>query len=72
MKDLTGKQLGVYQIVSKLGTGGMATVFKAYQPKMDRYVALKVLPRHLSENPKFIARFSRQLSTGYLSVVLGK
>jgi serine/threonine protein kinase len=58
MEDLSGKQLGPYQIVSRLGIGGMATVFKAYQPRMDRNVALKVLPRHFSKNPEFIHRFS--------------
>ncbi len=60
MEDLTGKQLGPYQIISQLGVGGMATVFKAYQPKMDRYIALKILPRHLSKNPEFISRFSQE------------
>jgi formylglycine-generating enzyme required for sulfatase activity/serine/threonine protein kinase len=60
MEDLTGKQLGPYQIVSRLGAGGMATVFKAYQPKMDRYVALKVLQRHFSNNPQFVNRFSQE------------
>jgi len=60
MEDLTGKQLGPYQIVSPLGEGGMAAVFKAYHPIMDRYVALKVLPRHFSKNPEFIHRFSQE------------
>ena len=60
MEDLIGKQLGPYQVVAQLGMGGMATVFKAYQPKMDRYVALKVLPRHFSRNPEFVSRFSRE------------
>ena len=60
MEDLTGKQLGPYQIVAQLGVGGMATVFKAYQPKMDRYVALKILPRFFSKNPEFVSRFSQE------------
>jgi serine/threonine protein kinase len=60
MEDLIGKQLGSYQIVARLGVGGMATVFKAYQPKMDRYVALKVLQRHFSNNPQFVSRFSQE------------
>jgi formylglycine-generating enzyme required for sulfatase activity len=60
MEDLIGKQLGPYQIISQLGIGGMATVFKAYQPKMDRYIALKVIPRHFSKNPEFISRFSQE------------
>ncbi|MCB9421694.1 MAG: tetratricopeptide repeat protein [Ardenticatenaceae bacterium] len=60
MEDLTGKQLGPYQIVAPLGEGGMAAVFKAYQPSMDRYVALKVLPRHFANDPEFIGRFSQE------------
>lgn len=60
MDALTGRQLGPYQIIARLGEGGMATVFKAYQPKMDRYLALKVLNRHFSENPEFLSRFSQE------------
>jgi serine/threonine protein kinase len=60
MEDLTGKQLGHYQIVAPLGEGGMAAVYKAYQPTMDRYVALKVLPRHFASDPQFIARFQQE------------
>ncbi len=60
MEDLTGKQLGPYQIVSPLGEGGMAAVYKAYQPSMDRYVALKVLPRHFASDPEFVGRFSQE------------
>ncbi len=60
MEDLTGKQLGPYQIVAPLGEGGMAAVFRAYQPGMERYVALKVLPRQLAEDPEFSARFQRE------------
>ena len=60
MEDLTGKQLGSYQIVAPLGEGGMAAVYKAYQPAMDRYVALKVLPRHFASDPQFISRFQQE------------
>ncbi|MCF8051858.1 MAG: protein kinase [Desulfobacterales bacterium] len=60
MKILPGKQFGPYQIVDQIGEGGMATVFKAYQPKMDRYVAIKILPRHLSKNSEFVERFSQE------------
>src|SRR3990170_2316164 len=38
----------------------MAAVYKAYQPAMDRYVALKVLPRHFSDDPQFTARFQQE------------
>jgi serine/threonine protein kinase len=61
MEDLTGKQLGSYRVVAQLGKGGMATVFKAYQPSMDRNVAVKVLPRHLAEeDPQFNLRFQQE------------
>jgi predicted Ser/Thr protein kinase len=60
MEDLTGRQLGSYQVVAPLGEGGMAAVYKAYQPAMDRYVALKVLPRHFASDPQFIGRFQQE------------
>ena len=60
MEDLTGKQLGVYRVVAPLGEGGMAAVFKAYQAGMDRYVALKILPRYFASDPQFVARFEQE------------
>ena len=60
MEDLTGKQFGHYQIVAPLGEGGMAAVYKAYQPSMERYVAVKVLPRHMSTSEEFVNRFKRE------------
>lgn len=60
MEDLTGKQLGQYRIVEPLGEGGMAAVYKAYQPVMDRYVALKILPRQFASDPEFVGRFEQE------------
>ena len=60
MEDLTGKQLGAYQVVAPLGEGGMAAVYKAYQPSMDRTVALKILPRQFANSPEFLARFRQE------------
>jgi serine/threonine protein kinase len=60
MENLTGKQLGQYQIVAPLGQGGMAAVYKAFQPAMDRYVALKILPRHFASDPQFVGRFEQE------------
>ena len=60
MEDLTGKQFGHYQIVAPLGEGGMAAVYKAYQPSMERHVAVKVLPRHMSTSAEFVSRFKRE------------
>src|SRR3972149_6154148 len=60
MENLTGKQIGPYQVVAPLGEGGMAAVYKAYQPATDRYVALKILPRHFASDPQFIGRFRQE------------
>jgi hypothetical protein len=60
MDDLTGRTLGQYQIVQRLGEGGMATVYKALQPSLNRYVAIKVLPPDLARQPDFAARFTRE------------
>src|SRR5574341_541919 len=60
MSDLIGKTLGPYRILAQIGVGGMATVYKAYQPSMDRYVAVKVLPHYLSQDQEFVKRFQRE------------
>lgn len=60
MEDITGKQLGLYQVIAPVGEGGMAAVYKAYQPSMDRYVALKILPRHFAADPQFKERFQQE------------
>lgn len=55
-----GQMLGAYRIISQVGQGGMATVYKAYQASMDRNVAIKVLPRRLAESREFAARFQQE------------
>ncbi len=60
MFNLTGKTLGKYRLIEKLGQGGMAQVYKAYQPDLDRYVAIKVLHPHLTGDEDFAARFRRE------------
>ncbi len=60
MKKLIGTNLGQYEIVEKIGQGGMAYVFKAYQASLDRYVALKILSPILAEQPGFTERFQRE------------
>ena len=58
--DLTGKRLGNYRVLAALGQGGMAKVYKGYQPLLDRYVAIKVLAPHFATDEEFRARFQRE------------
>ncbi len=58
--DLTGRTLGRYQLVERLGQGGMATVYKAVQPTIERLVAVKVLHSHLAASDDFVVRFKRE------------
>ncbi|MCC7293467.1 MAG: serine/threonine protein kinase [Phycisphaerales bacterium] len=54
------QQIPGYQVLGKLGQGAMATVFKAKQLSLDRIVAIKVLPKRLSENREFVDRFYKE------------
>jgi hypothetical protein len=60
MPDLVGHSLGQYRLVEQIGLGGMASVYKAYQPALDRYVAIKVLPPYYAHEPGFAERFIRE------------
>lgn len=51
MVNLIGQTLGQYRIIEQIGQGGMATVYKAYQPSPDRYVAVEVLPPYFAHEP---------------------
>ena len=59
----SGTKLGPYEIGTPLGAGGMGEVYRARDTRLDREVAIKVLPSHLSENPEFRARFEREAKT---------
>lgn len=54
------KTMGPYEILGPIGTGGMATVLKAYQPRLDRYVAIKMLHAMFLSDQGFLARFERE------------
>src|SRR5207248_5598889 len=60
LNSLVGKSLGQFRIVERIGAGGMAIVFKAYQPTLDRYVAVKVLPAYHTRDPIFVKRFVQE------------
>ena len=51
---------GRYEVRRKLARGGMATVYEALDLRLDRIIALKVMHRHLAEDPEFVARFQRE------------
>lgn len=61
MESLINRTLGGYNLTEELGRGGMATVYKAYQPKLERWVAVKVLdPAYITDDSDVLARFRRE------------
>ena len=58
--DMIGRQLGPYEIVSMLGSGGMGEVYRARDRTLGREVAIKVLPAHLASDPERRGRFTRE------------
>src|SRR5713226_6966254 len=63
MPLLIGTRLGPYEIVAPLGTGGMGEVYKARDTRLDRTVAIKILPETLAADPQFRERFDREART---------
>ena len=55
-----GSRLGPYEIQSALGAGGMGEVYKARDTRLDRTVAIKILPEALAGDPHFRERFDRE------------
>ena len=55
-----GEQVGQYEIISELGRGGMATVYKAYHALLDRQVAIKVMHQSFIDDNNFTERFKRE------------
>ncbi|MBA4384279.1 MAG: hypothetical protein C0410_06055 [Anaerolinea sp.] len=60
MDAMIGRTLGKYQIVEQLGEGGMATVYKAFDSSLERYVAIKVIRMANQVDPYFLSRFQRE------------
>jgi serine/threonine protein kinase len=54
------RRLGKYELQERLGHGGIAEVWKAFDPQLQRYVALKILHADLQNDPEFITRFQRE------------
>ena len=59
----TGTKLGPYEVLAPLGAGGMGEVYKARDTRLERTVAVKVLPAHLSSSPDVRQRFEREART---------
>ena len=57
---MVGQTLGHYRMESKLGQGGMGVVYKAEDLKLKRWVALKLLPEKVSQEPQALARLERE------------
>jgi hypothetical protein len=56
----SGTKLGPYEVLGPLGAGGMGEVYRARDTRLERDVAIKVLPGHLSTHPDLRARFERE------------
>ena len=60
MSILAGSRLGPYEVLSSLGAGGMGEVWRARDTRLDRFVALKILPDELVEDAEALGRFERE------------
>jgi len=58
-----GTRLGPYEVLAPVGAGGMGEVYRARDTKLDRSVALKILPELFAQNPDRLARFEREAKT---------
>jgi serine/threonine protein kinase len=56
----SGSRLGPYEILAPIGTGGMGEVYSARDTRLDRDVAIKVLPEHLAQSTVALTRFERE------------
>jgi eukaryotic-like serine/threonine-protein kinase len=63
MSLIAGSRLGPYEIQSAVGAGGMGEVYKADDTRLDRTVAIKILPAALAADPQFRDRFDREART---------
>jgi Tol biopolymer transport system component/predicted Ser/Thr protein kinase len=63
MNIAPGVRLGPYEVVAAIGAGGMGEVYRANDTRLDRIVAIKILPSHLSSNPQLRERFDREART---------
>ncbi|TMD73305.1 MAG: response regulator [Chloroflexi bacterium] len=60
MSTPEGMTLGPYRVMERIGRGGMASVYRAYHPALDRYVAIKILPDFFADEPEYRERFQQE------------
>src|SRR5512133_36460 len=60
MADLVGRRLGPYEVRELIAGGGMAVVYRAFQPSLNRDVAIKLLRTSLADDEEFVERFRRE------------
>jgi len=60
MSLVAGTRLGPYEILAPIGAGGMGEVYRARDTKLERHVAIKILPEALAHDPERLARFERE------------
>ncbi len=63
MTLFSGRRLGPYEILAPFGAGGMGEVYKARDTRLERTVAIKILPSHLSSSPEVGQRLDREAKT---------
>jgi hypothetical protein len=64
-----GTKLGSYEVHAQIGAGGMGEVYQAHDTRLDRIVAIKVLPTHLADRSELRERFEREARTGSIVCV---
>jgi len=60
MNSWSGRTIGSYQVADEIGQGGMAIVYRAYQPQLERWVAIKIMHTTEASDKEFLARFRRE------------
>src|SRR5512147_18788 len=60
---MSTQTIGRYEVLAELGRGGMATVYRGFDPRFRREIAIKMLPREFLHDPTFRARFEREAQT---------
>jgi serine/threonine protein kinase len=61
------QSISVYRVTTKLGAGGMDEVYRAKDTRLDREVAIKILPEGFADDPRRMARLLREAEVGWLA-----